>query len=132
LPLRRSNAAQVFLYPHKAVNRVSDDRPIARACVTNRAFAANLPRAAIALPAVNPPQESPNMTKRIMLALSAATLALSLAAAPAAFAQDKMSKDSMSKDTMSKDKMSKDTMSKDKMHKDGMAKDTMSKDGMKK
>jgi len=76
---------------------------------------------------MNPPQESPNMTKRIMLALSAATLALSLASAPAAFAQDKMSKD-----TMSKDKMSKDSMSKDKMHKDGMAKDTMSKDGMKK
>ena len=59
---------------------------------------------------------------RIVLGLSAAALSLSLALAPAAFAQDKMGKDDgmMKKDTMSKDGMKKDTMSKD----DGMKKDT--------
>ena len=59
---------------------------------------------------------------RIIIALSAGLMSLSLAGAPAAFAAD------MKKDTMSKDSMSKDTMKKD----DGMAKDTMSKDNMKK
>jgi pentapeptide MXKDX repeat protein len=67
-------------------------------------------------------------TARIALGTTAAILSLGLAFAPAAFAQDKMSKDGMKKeDTMSKDGMKKDTMSKD-----GMKKDTMSKDGMKK
>jgi len=72
----------------------------------------------------------PAMTIRLASALSAAALALSLAFAPAAFAQDKMGKDDgMKKDTMSHDGMKKDSMSKD----DGMMKkDSMSKDGMKK
>jgi pentapeptide MXKDX repeat protein len=72
----------------------------------------------------------PAMIIRVASGLSAAALALSLALAPAAFAQDKMGKDdAMKKDTMSKDSMKKDTMSKD----DGMMKkDTMSKDSMKK
>ena len=57
---------------------------------------------------------------RIALGVSAAVLSLSLALAPAAFAQDKMGKDDgMKKDMMSKDnKMSKDNMKKD----DGMSK----------
>src|SRR5882724_11141098 len=56
---------------------------------------------------------------RVALGISAAALSLSLALAPAAFAQDKMSKDdAMKKDTMSKDTMSKDGMKKD----DGMMK----------
>src|ERR1700722_17991667 len=66
---------------------------------------------------------------------SADIVSLSLALAPAAFAQDKMGKDdAMKKDTMSKDGMKKDTMSKDTMKKDdGMKKDGMKKDdGMKK
>jgi pentapeptide MXKDX repeat protein len=64
------------------------------------------------------------MTSRLSLGMTAAVLSLSLALAPAAFAQDKMGKDDgMKKETMSKDKMKKDTMSKDKMGKD---------DGMKK
>ena len=70
------------------------------------------------------------MSTRIALGVSAAVLSLSLALAPAAFAQDSMKKDDgmMKKDTMSKDSM-KDGMKKD----DGMMKkDTMSKDGMKK
>ena len=51
----------------------------------------------------------PTMTIRLASAVSAATLALSLALAPAAFAQDKMGKDDgMKKDTMSKDGMKKD------------------------
>ena len=61
---------------------------------------------------------------RIAVGVSAAVVSLGLALAPAAFAQDKMSKD----DGMKKDSMSKDAMKKD----DGMKKDTMSKDGMKK
>jgi len=71
---------------------------------------------------------------RIAVGLSAAVLSLSLALAPAAFAQDKMGKDDgMKKDTMSKDSMKKDTMSKDSMKKDTMSKDGMKKDdGMKK
>jgi pentapeptide MXKDX repeat protein len=74
------------------------------------------------------------MTKRVSLILSAATLCLGLALAPA-IAQDAMKKDTMSKDTMSKDSMSKDSMSKDHMSKDTMkkdatAKDTMGKDSM--
>jgi pentapeptide MXKDX repeat protein len=74
-------------------------------------------------------KEIPAMTSRLSLGISAAALLLSLAFAPAALAEDKMSKDDgMKKDTMSKDSMKKDTMSKD----DGMKKDTMSKDGMKK
>jgi pentapeptide MXKDX repeat protein len=65
------------------------------------------------------------MTIRTRIPLvSAAALSLTLALAPAAFAQDKMGKD----DAMKKDSMSKDAMKKD----DGMKKDTMSKDGMKK
>ena len=66
------------------------------------------------------------MTTRIRptLAISTVMLSLSLALAPAAFAQDKMTKD----DGMKKDTMSKDSMKKD----DGMKKDTMAKDGMKK
>lgn len=67
---------------------------------------------------------------RIALGVSAAALSIGLALSPAAFAQDKMSKEGgmMKKDTMSKDGMQKDSMSKH----DGMKKDTMSKDGMKK
>jgi pentapeptide MXKDX repeat protein len=76
------------------------------------------------------------ISTRIALGISAAALSLSLALAPAAFAQDKMGKDDgMKKDTMSKDTMKKDTMSKDAMKKDdGMKKDGMMKkdDGMKK
>jgi pentapeptide MXKDX repeat protein len=81
------------------------------------------------------------ISTRFALGISAAALSLSLALAPAAFAQDKMGKDdgmkkdSMSKDAMSKDSMKKDTMSKDGMkHDDGMKKDGMMKkdDGMKK
>lgn len=69
------------------------------------------------------------MIFRIPPLVSAAIILFSLVAAPAAFAQDKMSKDGMKKeDTMSKDGMKKDTMSKDGMKKE----DTMSKDGMKK
>ena len=73
------------------------------------------------------------ISSRIALGLSAAVVSLSLALAPAAFAQDKMGKDDgMKKDTMSKDGMKKDGMKKDAMGKDdGMKKDTMSKDGMK-
>jgi pentapeptide MXKDX repeat protein len=61
---------------------------------------------------------------RIALAISAATLSVSLGLAPAAMAQDKMGKD----DGMKKE----DTMSKDAMKKDGgmMKKDdAMKKDG---
>jgi pentapeptide MXKDX repeat protein len=74
------------------------------------------------------------ISTRIALGVSAAVLSLSLALAPAAFAQDKMGKDDgMKKETMSKDSMKKDTMSKDGMKKDGMTKDGMKKDdGMKK
>src|ERR1700759_5638378 len=61
------------------------------------------------------------MTSRLQLGISAAVLSLSLALAPAAFAQDKMGKDDgMKKDTMAKDNMKKD---------DGMKKNA---DGMKK
>ena len=67
------------------------------------------------------------ISTRIVLGISAAVLSLSLALAPAAFAQDKMGKDDgMKKETMSKSKK-KGSMK----HDDGM-KDTMSKDGMKK
>jgi pentapeptide MXKDX repeat protein len=69
------------------------------------------------------------ISTRIALGVSAAVLSLSLALAPAAFAQDRMGKDDgMKKDSMSMDAMKKDTMSKDSMSKDGMKKD----DGMKK
>jgi pentapeptide MXKDX repeat protein len=75
------------------------------------------------------------MTNKTRIGLSAAVLSLSLAFAPAAFAQDKMGdgmKDSMSKDGMRKD----DAMKKDDgMKHDGMMKkdDAMKKDdGMKK
>jgi pentapeptide MXKDX repeat protein len=93
---------------------------------------------------VKRPQEDPAMTRsRIIIALSAGLMSLSLAGAPAAFAQtttndnmgktDTMSKDNMSKDNMSKDSMKKDTMSKDSMSKDSMKNDDgMSKDNMKK
>jgi pentapeptide MXKDX repeat protein len=74
-------------------------------------------------------KESPTMTisTRIALGASVAALSLSLALAPAAFAQDAMKKDDgmMKKDTMSKkDTMKKDTMKKD----DAMTKDSMKKD----
>jgi pentapeptide MXKDX repeat protein len=75
------------------------------------------------------------ISTRIALGISAAALSLSLALAPAAFAQDKMGKDDgMKHDSMSKDSMKKDTMSKDSMKKDdGMKKESMKKDdGMKK
>ena len=64
------------------------------------------------------------MTTKTRIGLSAALLSLSLALAPAAFAQDKMGKD----DAMKKE----DTTSKDAMKKDGgmMKKDdAMKKDG---
>lgn len=75
-------------------------------------------------------------TTRIGLGLSAAVFALSLALAPAAFAQDKMG-DGMKKDSMSHDAMKKDDGMKkgDAMKHDGMMKkdDAMKKDdGMKK
>src|ERR1700710_3079244 len=60
---------------------------------------------------------------RIALAASAAVVSLSLALAPAAFAQDKMGKD----DGMKKDSMSKDSMKKD----DAMSKDSMKKEAAK-
>jgi pentapeptide MXKDX repeat protein len=64
------------------------------------------------------------ISTRIALGVSAAVLSLSLALAPAAFAQDKMGKDDgMKKDTMSKDGMKKE----DGMKKDGMMKDDMKK-----
>jgi pentapeptide MXKDX repeat protein len=74
------------------------------------------------------------ISTRIALGVSAAFLSFSLALAPAAFAQDKMSKDDgMKKETMSKDSMKKDTMSKDGMKKGDGMKDSMKKDdGMKK
>ena len=71
------------------------------------------------------------ISTRIALGASVAALSLSLALAPAAFAQDAMKKDDgmMKKDTMSKDTMKKDSMSKDTMKKDdGMKKDSMKKD----
>jgi pentapeptide MXKDX repeat protein len=89
-------------------------------------------------------QEDPAMTRsRMIIALSAGLMSLSLAGAPDTFAQtttkdnmgktDSMSKDTMSKDNMSKDSMKKDTTSKDNMSKDSMKKDDgMSKDTMKK
>ena len=81
---------------------------------------------------VKRPQEDPAMTcSRITIALFSGLMLLSLAGAPAAFAQtkDSMGKtDSMSKDTMSKDSMSKDSMKKDTMKKDSMSKDSMKKD----
>jgi pentapeptide MXKDX repeat protein len=77
------------------------------------------------------------MTKRVLFA---AAIAVGLAVAPAAFAQDAMSKPGMAKDTKMDGKMDKktDAMSKesDKMQKSGTMmmdkKDSMSKDGMKK
>ncbi len=82
---------------------------------------------------VKRPQEDPAMTRsRIIIALSAGLMSLSLAGAPAAHADD-LKKDTMSKDEMKKDDgMKKDTMSKDSMKKDdGMKKDdAMSKDKM--
>jgi pentapeptide MXKDX repeat protein len=79
--------------------------------------------------------QSMTISTRIALGISATVLSLSVALAPAAFAQDKMGKDDgMKKDSMSKDTMKKDTMSKDGIKKDdGMKKDGMKKDdGMKK
>lgn len=72
--------------------------------------------------------------------LFVAAISAGLAFAPAAFAQDAMSKPGMAKDMKMDSKMDKktDTMSKepDKMQKSGTMmmdkKDTMSKDGMKK
>ena len=76
-----------------------------------------------------------SISTRIALGISAAAVSLSLVLAPAAFAQDKMTKDAgMKKDTMSKDAMKKDDgMKKNAMSKDGMKKDdSMKKDEMKK
>jgi pentapeptide MXKDX repeat protein len=72
--------------------------------------------------------------------LFAAAIAAGLAVAPAAFAEDAMSKPGMAKDTKMDSKMDKktDAMSKepDKMQKSGTMmmdkKDSMSKDGIKK
>ena len=59
---------------------------------------------------VKRPQKDTAMTRsRIIIVLSAGLMSLSLAGAPAAFADD-MKKDSMTKDTMSKDSMKKDEM----------------------
>ena len=77
------------------------------------------------------------MKTRLLLA---AAIAAGLAVAPAAFAEDAMSKPGMAKDTKMGGKMDKktDAMSKepDKMQKSGTMmmdkKDSMSKDGMKK
>jgi pentapeptide MXKDX repeat protein len=73
-------------------------------------------------------------TTRIALGTAAAFVSLGLVFAPAAFAQDKMSKDGMKKeDTMSKDGMKKDATKGDSMKKgDAMSKDGMKKDEMKK
>ncbi|HVR59974.1 MAG TPA: pentapeptide MXKDX repeat protein [Pseudolabrys sp.] len=77
-------------------------------------------------------------TLRTLLSVSTVALAIGLAFAPAAFAQDRMGKDgmsnSMAKDATSKEGMKKDdAISKDGMKKpDAMAKDGMAKDGMKK
>jgi pentapeptide MXKDX repeat protein len=86
----------------------------------------------VALIELNPTQRNQTMTitTRFGLGLSAALVALSLAVAPVAFAQDKMGKD----DGMKKDSMSRDAMKKDDgmAKKDGMKPDAMAKDGMKK
>jgi pentapeptide MXKDX repeat protein len=69
------------------------------------------------------------ISTRIVLGISAAAISLSLALAPAAFAQDKMGKDDgMKKETMSKSKSKKKSSKKDDGMTDGMKKD----DGMKK
>jgi len=72
------------------------------------------------------------ITTRFGLGVSAALVSLSLAVAPAAFAQDKMGKD----DGMKKESMSKDDMKKGggMTKKDGMKHEGMMKkdDGMKK
>jgi pentapeptide MXKDX repeat protein len=66
---------------------------------------------------------------RLVLGISAAALALNVAVAPTAFAEDKMGKDEMKKGAMSHDGMKKDTMSHDGMKKgDAMSKDSMKKD----
>jgi pentapeptide MXKDX repeat protein len=80
---------------------------------------------------VKRPQEDPAMTRsRIIIALSAGLMSLSLAGAPAAFAQT-TTKDNMGKtDSKSKDNMAKDNMGKTDGKKD-TKKDNMS-DGMKK
>jgi pentapeptide MXKDX repeat protein len=95
---------------------------------------------AAALVAFNPgfEKDGPPMTlsTRLALGVSVAALSLSLALAPATFAQDKMGKDDgMKKDSMAKDTMTKATMAKHTMKKDGGMKkdDAMKKDdGMKK
>jgi pentapeptide MXKDX repeat protein len=84
---------------------------------------------------MDPRKNIMTISTRFALGVSAALVSLSLALAPAAFAQDKMSKDDgMKKDTMSKgDGMKKDAMSHDGMKKDdGVKKDGMMKkeDGM--
>src|SRR5205823_13312798 len=86
--------------------------------------------ASVAFETVSKEDQPMTIRTRMTLGVSIAALSLSLALAPAAFAQDKMGKDdAMKKDTMSKDAMKKDTMSKDAMKKDdGMKKD----DAMKK
>lgn len=78
------------------------------------------------------------ISSKIALGVSATVLSVGLALAPAAFAQDSMSKgDGMKKESMSKGDgmMKKDAMSHDPMKKDdGMKKGGMMKkdDGMKK
>jgi pentapeptide MXKDX repeat protein len=88
----------------------------------------------VALNEPNPAQRNQAMTitTRFGLGVSAALVSLSLAVAPAAFAQDKMGKD----DGMKKESMSKDAMKKGggMTKKDGMKHEGMMKkdDGMKK
>src|SRR6266496_5358374 len=74
--------------------------------------------ASVAFETVSKEDQPMTIRTRITLGVSIAALSLSLALAPAAFAQDKMGKDDAKKDTMSKDTMKKDTMSKDAMKKD--------------
>jgi pentapeptide MXKDX repeat protein len=80
--------------------------------------------ASVAFETVSKGRPTMTIRTRIALGVTAAAVSLSLALAPAAFAQDKMGKD----DAMKKDSMSKDSMKKD----DGMKKDSMAKDSMKK
>jgi pentapeptide MXKDX repeat protein len=85
--------------------------------------------ASVAFETVSKEDQPMSIRTRITFGVSVAALSLSLALAPAAFAQDKMGKD----DGMKKDSMSKDTMKKDAMSKDAMKKDDgMNKDGVKK
>jgi pentapeptide MXKDX repeat protein len=105
-------------------------------CVTNPGPGSSWGERQKSLSTIDPNKDDQPMTTNTRISLfSAAVVSLSLALAPAAFAQDKMGKDDgMKKDSMSKDSMSKDAMKKDDgMKKDAMKKDDgMMKDGMKK